>query len=141
MHILLQIQAVQIPICVKKQGLTNWETSTTANIIADNRNHALAIQHPFQLTSSRIRGDTDSNAIICVNLAQVSLTKIIHQASKKIEEHIFETLCPNYVNNSSAAIQLITQVKTNPEYPASIIVRPMTVYYFITMELCKWWKK
>ena len=73
-------------------GLTTWDPSTVTATIADNRNKTLAI-NPFQLQFCVIRGDTDSNAITCVDLAQINPNKIIHQAcKKKVEENIFETL-------------------------------------------------
>jgi len=116
-------------------GQSDWTTSKSSKNKSENWEHPNAIPDPFDLVESTIK-DTNCDAEINITSAKGRLETIIYTAAADtIKREIFKNLCPNYIDDPTAAILKIKQAVPDPVDPSKEITSSVSVYYTKTLRL------
>ena len=116
-------------------GSSNWAMKTDPDDIAKYWNHITAIKDPFDLSESTIR-DKHSEAEINISRAKDRLENIIFTAgAEKIQQAIFEHICPNYIDNPAIALLIIKQVVRDTANQSKMTTLDVQTYHDRTLRL------
>ena len=116
-------------------GQTDWATSKTKRNMEENWDHPAANPEPFDLTESNIK-DKNCNAETNINSAKHRLENIIFTAAgDTIKKKIFNTLCPNYIDDPTSAIIKIKQVYEDPTNSSKSITSSVSDYHYKLLQL------
>lgn len=98
-------------------------------------NHPSAINKPFDLIASSIN-DPNFDAELNITSAEGRLETLIHNAaSDMIRKAIFDTICPNYIDDPASAVLKIKQVVPDPVDSSKTITLTVQSYHTKILQL------